>query len=477
VYRSISNRSAFGKSRRVGFRPRPARGAITPFIAMAVILMMGMLGVCIDLTRDFEAARQLKFAAQSAALYGLSLSANTDGTYSQNTAINNIQTGIITAGNNAWNVAQFGPPNNIVSGTPQSGVSSEPVAFAAADVQFVNNALDPTEFFVQLTARRQGADALQQYFLPLLYTSFNGPAPQSVRTLSTHRVVEVLGQPATRIGAGAPLTSQAGSREFELKGFATLPLAISYNQFAALTNPALTNSAYTIDLVTANTTGSAVAAGHIKGCLVNVSTTGNPASFYGTATGATPTNQLLGLLNYFGAQTTQQTIAPAVVERGSSLFAFDPAQWTAAQQSSVAQALATVQRINPRGIYILPVLQNDPNFANGAVGPNQVIGFAHLQINGFTSANGVPSSVAISIVDTTGNSLSVPVRNSTSAIMASITIPAGTSQLMPPPPATTATLSDPFLPRTYDPNANTVSMRPRGIVMAPALSPRQLAAF
>jgi hypothetical protein len=477
VYRSIRNRSAFSKSRRVGFKPRPARGAITPFIAMSVILMMGMLGVCIDLTRDFEAARQLKFAAQSAALYGLSLSVNADGTYSQNTAINNIQTGILTAGNNAWNVAQFGPPNNIVSSNPQSGVSSEPVTFAAADVQFVNNTLDPSEFFMQLTARRQGADALQQYFLPLLYTSFNGPAPQSARTFSTLRVVEVLGQPATRIGAGAPLTAQPGSREFELKGFATLPLAISYNQFAALTNPALTNNAYTIDLVTANTVGGAAAAGHIKGCLVNVSTTGNPASFYGTATGAAAVNQLLGLLNYFGAQTPQPTIAPAVVERGSSLFAFDPAQLTAPQQAAVAQALTSVQQSSPHGIYIIPVLQNDPNFANGAAGPNQVIGFAHLQINGFTSANGVPTSVAISISDTAGNSLSVPVRNTTSAIMASITIPTGTTQLMPPPPANSALLTDPFFPRTYDPNANTVSVRPRGIVMAPALSPRQLAAF
>jgi hypothetical protein len=473
VSRSGNTRSKLGQSRSACVSSRPAKGAITPFIAMAVILMMGMLGVCIDLTRDFETNRQLKFAAQSAAIYGLSLSTNIDGSYSQGTAMNNIQNGIAAAGNNAWNVAEFGPPSNVVSSTPLAGQSSEPVTFAASDLQFVNNTLDASEFFLQLTARRQGADALQQYFLPLLYTSFNGPAPQSVRTCSTLGAVEVLGQPATRIGAGAPLTSPAGSPEAQFAGFATLPLAISYTQFAPLTAPTLANTAYTIDLVTSNTVSAPLAAGHIRGCLVNVSSAGTGASFYGGAAGTAAVNQLLGLLNYFGAQTAQPTIAPAVVERGSLVGAFDPAQWTAGQQSSITQALQQLpQNGNPKSIYIIPVLAADPSFANQPIGPNQVVGFAHLQINGFTIANGVPTSVAVSITDQSANSLSVPVRHATSAIMASI--PAGTVNLMPAPPVSTTAVVDPFLPRTYDPIANTVSVRPRGIVMAPALSPRQI---
>ncbi len=472
MYRSVDHHNQL--ARRQPGHTRRADGAITPFIAMAVILMMGMMGVCIDLTRDFETARQLKFAAQSAAIYGLSLATNTDGTYTATAAMNNIQNGILQAGNNSWNVAEFGPATNAVTSNPKPGIASEPVTFAAGDVQFVNNPLDNSEFFLQLTARRQGQDALQQFFLPLLYTSFNGPAPQSVRTVSTHRVVEVLGQPATRIGAGAPLNSAAGTRESQLAGFAALPLAISYNQFAPLTNPALTNTQYTIDLVTSKSAG-AVAAGHIKGCLVNLSSTANGATVYGGATGTTAVNQLLGLLGYFGAQTGQPAIAPAVVEMGSALFAFDPAQWSAAQQRAIAQALAP-NNFRP-GLYIIPVLANDPNFgAVGVTGPNQVVGFAHLNLTSFTIANGVPTQATVLISDPLSGSYSVPVRNATAAIMSSI--PTGSLTLMGSfLPANTGLVSDPFLPRTYDPVANTVSIRPRGIVLAPALSPRQIPAF
>jgi hypothetical protein len=472
VYRSNKNNSSFARKRRFGSSARRSRGAITPFIAMAVILMMGMVGVCIDLNRDFETARQLKFAAQSAALYGLSLTTNINGTYSPTTAMTNIQNAVQETGNNAWNVAEFGPVNNSVTSNPQAGISSKPVTFANTDVQFVANPLDPTETFVQVTANRHGADALQQFFLPLLYTSFNGPAPQSARIVPTHRVVEVLGEPATRIGAGAPLNSPIGSREAQLAGFATLPLAISYNQFAALTNPALTTNTYTIDLVTSQSNG-ATAAGHIKGCFVNVSSTGNGAVVYNSAQGNKAVNQLLGLLSYFGAQSAQPTLAPAVVERGSFLNAFDPAQWTAAQQKSISQTLTSLLQVHSNGApFIMPVLQTDPSFvAVGQTGANQVVGFANLTILSFASANGVPASVTVSIAP------SIPVRNATTAVMASVTNPAGVSQLMPAPPASTAGVIDPFLPRTYDPIANTVAVRARGIVMAPALSPRQVPTF
>ncbi len=427
---------------------RNNNGAVMPFVAMLVILMLGTLGFAIDLMRSFETVSQLQFAGQTAGLYGLSLATNPDGSYSLSSAQSNILAAIGTTSSNNWNSAQCGPVN---------GIWSEPVSFAQSDITFPTNPLDATEFFVDLTARRQGNDALQQFFIPLLYTSLTKVGvPTSVQTMSTFQTTEVIGQPASLIGPGAPLGSLAGTAAASLVGFAAFPLAISNAEFNTVANPSQTGTSYTIDLVS-STVGGMNSPTHIQGCLVNVGTFGSSTSYYGNAQGTLAISQLEGLLGYFIGVQSANTIAPALVEQGSQLNAFDPANPAfIANQSTITQVLSNPQLLNK--FYIFPVLATDPSFTS----VNTVIGFAWLQLNKVNITAG--SGTTISMTVTIGQS--IPVRNACS--IAGLTeIPTSFGSAMP------ASVY-PFTPRKWDSQSNGVSIRPRGVVLAPALSPRPL---
>jgi hypothetical protein len=429
-----------------------------PFVAMSLCLLLITAGISVDLMRAFECIHQLEFGAQTAALYGLSYSTNPNGSFSTGQAQTNILGAISVVANNAWNVAQAGA---------QNATGSKPVNFAPT--QFVPNPLDPTEFFVQVTAQCIGANALQPFFIPLAYVGISGGIPAPVQQESLSSTVEVLGQPATRIGYGAPLGSAPGTRAGDLMGFATLPIAISNVQFAPITAAGQTTTTYTIDLVTSTSaeyTGPAPA-GHIKGCLVNVAGTGNGNNFYGPAQGEIGIDQLEALLTYFGATSDQQAIAPAVVEQGSSLSGFDAANANnpPADVQELYNALSTLPappNIAAPHAYIIPVLAQDPSFTAN----NQVVGFAYLNLD--TAFVQATNSTTLNTL-TVDIATSVPVRNASSATGYS-SIPGNTGNLMPAPLP-----GSPFLPRTVDPTSNGITIRPRSIVLAPAVSPRQLA--
>jgi hypothetical protein len=452
-------------------------GAVMPFVAMALCLLLITAGICIDLMRAFETVHQLEFGAQTAALYGLSLSTNAlTGSYSTAQAQTNILTAIAQVADGAWNSAQSGPQNGFLPG----GIWSSPVTFGPT--QFVTNPLDPTEFFVQVTAQRTGMDALQQFFIPLAYVGLppNGGIPPQVQTAALYSTVEVLGQPATRIGYGPPVGSAPGTRAGALYPFAALPIAISNQQFAAMAiptnNPA--QAGFTIDLVTSTSQeySETPPPGHVKGCLVNVAGTGSGsgANFYGPAVGETAIEQLEGLLSYFGAVSEQQPIAPALVEAGSSqLSAFDPANASNTSDPDInttqlLNVLATLPTVNAANIainYIVPVLANDPSFTAN----NTVVGFAYLQLAApFVESSNTNTLNTLSIT----MAPSVPVRNASSATGFS-SIPGNTGNLMLTPPF--PPLPPPFQPRFVDPTTNGVTQRPQGIVLAPAVSPRQIA--
>jgi hypothetical protein len=435
---------------------RGQRAAVMPFVAMSVCLLMVTAGISIDLMRAFQTVHQLEFGAQTAALYALSLTTNPGGSYSPTSAQSNIQNAISVAQSNNWNYAQAGP-----AGSPFTSTSPWNLPVTFSTVAFVPNPLDANEFFLQVTSQRSGIDALQEIFLPLAYVGLTTTsAPPGVQQVSPSSTVEVLGQPATRIGAGAPLNSLPGTRAFDLMRSATLPLAISNVQYAQIAPPAQPNVPYTIDLVASNQTEytQPPPRGHIKGCLVNDASTGTLGSYYGNGQGNVAINQLEGLLGYFGAKSGQQSIAPAVVEAGSQLNAFDPA-FLGARQSEVYGILATLPLLSPQNpqspqFYILPVLQSDPSFTS----QNVVVGFAWVRLQ-------VTYSGVLTITCTLGDS--VPVRNASSATGFS-SIPGNTTNLMPP-------ATKPFLPRYVEQNSNGVFPRYRGMVLAPAVSPRQLA--
>lgn len=421
-----------------------------PFLAVFSILMLGTLGISIDLMRDFETVHQLEFAAQTIAFYALSQMSTPNGSYSINNAENNILNAVSYANGFNWNYAQSGPQGSVT----KTAAWSTPVTIEQGDVQFVANPLDPNEFFLDLTARRTGPDALQQLFTPILWTNFSGKAPASVTTLTTHYTVEAIGQPATRIGAAAPLNSQSGTRAAQQVGFATLPFAIGYPEFLAFSQSS--QQTQTVDLVSSTSQGNA---NDLKGCFVNVASSGTSSNYYGAGQGNTAINQLEGLLNYFGADAQQPTLLPAAVEAGSQLSAFDPADPVlASRMSELASALSPIAGY--AGYYIVPVLQNDPQFGAN----NQVVGFARLNLT-FNIANGQIKSVIAKIGDANDSVGSITMENASSATgyLTTTTTP-GTSP-MPQPPAL-------FSPRSWDQSSNGVTVRPRGIVLAPALSPR-----
>lgn len=441
------------------------RGSIMPFLAVSFILFLGTVGIASEMTRIFETIRQLEFAAQVAALYGNSLAVNNDGTYSVNNAQGFIQNGVLTAGNNLWNIAQCGPSNNIfASGGLSSGnIWSEPVAFASSDIQFVSNPNSGNEFFTQVTARREGNDALQQFFLPLFWLYSNNigsrlPAQQFKADLV--KTIEVIWQPALRIGAGIPPAGQ--SNVVAGTAWTALPLAISNQEFALAANPGQSTTTYTINLVSPATTG--IANGNsINGCLVNLAVgTGTGNNYYASASGNQAISQLISLLNYF-VPGNQQFLLPAMLEIGSQLQAFDPT--ASAFVNAQNQIYATLAKLPINRFYLIPVLANNPNFSTS----NTVVGFARLYLDSVnTSTNPATGQNTVNSL-TIDIGESIPLPNAASLGHGYSDIPGNNNNVLPLPVA-------PFAARTLDTNTNGISVKPRGIVMAPAISPRQVIA-
>jgi len=330
------------------------------------------------------------------------------------------------------------------------------VQFASGDITFPGNPADGTEFFLRVRAVRDGSDALRLVFLPLIY-AYNAmlglPMPPGIETASPCRVAEVIAQPATRIGRGAPRDAASGTRAAEVAGFATFPIAISNQQFVTAADPAGAINTYTIDLPQSNQAMPPLQPGHMRGCFVNVTYAGG-ADYYGTGQGNLAIDQLNHSLQYFHNGFVAQAIPPAVVERGSRLFAFDPAD--PVFQSRRGDVLAQA-RLIPAGSYcIVPVIRNDPSFSQ----TNEVVGFARLRLRSLTDPAGTAFNISFDITE------SVPVRNASFANGVAAVPTFGSNVLPPPVP--------PFIERRHLPQSDGIEPRSRSIVMAPALSPRAI---
>jgi hypothetical protein len=432
---------------------RANRGSVLPIVTFSLLLVVAFLGLAFDVTRNFLAVRQLQFAAQSAALYGLSFATNPDGTYRDEEARNNVLARVLAAGSDgadAWNRAPAGPQG---AGSPWFSA----VRLAAVDVTLVNNPNpdDSSEFFVRVAARRDGSDALTMLFMPALYAMnrlLGQPMPEAAGRASPCRVAEVLGQPASRIGAGAPLDASPGTRAADMARFAALPLALSNEQFAQAASTAEIRLTYAVDLVSSSSASQPARPGHIKGAFVNIAKARGTPAYYGEGQGDAAIDELVGLLDYFGEG--RHALAPAAVERGSMLAAFDPAHPEfVARKTEIVGALSRLPLNRP---YTIPVVRNDPGFSSG----NEVVGFARFNlVQGVESGSG-DFALTLQAAE------SVPVRNASFANGARLAGAAGTAKL----PAPVA----PFQARTWLVDSNGVSARPRAVVLAPSLSPRLL---
>jgi hypothetical protein len=414
---------------------RKQSGSVTLFVIVSLSLFFFMLGVSIDMMTEFEAINRLEFAAQSAALYGLSLVTDTNNGYQMASSQQRVANAIVN-NTQLWNTAPLGPKNG-----------QGAVLFAASDVQPIANPAEAAgpnqEFFLQVTARRGGENALTAFFLPLLYINFNQTKPPpGVSTMSPYKTVEVIGQPATRIGPGAPLNAQLDSRAADLAGFATFPLALNDTQFEQYAKSA-TSTSLPVDLVASFT--SKAQANHVQGAFVDLSS--NPGGATGFGSAGSTTN-LQDILRYF-AHNQAQNLPPSAVERGSELSIYSLTGIS--QSQTVSQIRTTIASRAGIPLY-LPVMQGE-----------QVVGFARGTLAYTQLATGTPPfALALTLAS------SLPSRNASSATGYSSNSSTH-STLMPAPP-----IGSVFQPRSVNFTNNLLSTRSFGVVLAPSLSPRTL---
>lgn len=433
--------------------PRIAGGSVLPFIAFSMAVVVASVAFSIDLTRNIVAVRKLQFAADAAGLYAYAHAVSPDGTYDASSANSNMMAALGDPNGSSsapWNDAPVGPQS-------LQGPWNTSVTIDSTDVAFVQNPADQQETFLRLTTRRQGADALKQFFAPAMnaFASVGSSnATVSNTTVAPFRTAEIVGQPACRVGAGAPRTGPTTS---PLAGFATFPLALSNVQFQPASSVSETNKNYIIDVVSSQNLSPSASPFHIQGSFVNDGSSGGGLTYYGDGQGNQAIDQLISLFKYFYAQPDSAAVLPQIVERGVQIPAFDTANATfLTRKQAVVNALSQVQ---VGTTLILPVVAKAPASFPSSV---QVVGFARMSVVRLVNPARNDFAITLRMED------SVPVPNATCANNL-VAIPQQSGAVMP------AAVS-PFQNRSYQSNTNSLSVRPRGVLMAPALSPRDLKA-
>lgn len=427
---------------------RNQSGAIMPFLVFCVLIIAAFLALSVDIMRNVKAVNNLSFAAESAALHAYSLFTDSNGSYTAADADARMRSALQTSGgaaDSAWNTAPSGPADYTI-GPFNSGVT-----FAGGDARLVTNPADNSEVWLQVTARRQGADALRMMFLPMVLAmnaSGGENLPQNAYQVEPWRTCEVVGQPASRIGPGAP--HGTSGRAAELSNHAVLPIGITLREFQLLASPSETRTRYQVDMQASASPafGQPADAGHLRGYFVNITADGS-SDYYGAGTGNRAIDQLIGTLDYFG--TSSNAVLPAAIERGGRLAWYDQSDVSVQQRKQ--QILAALQRL-PARTYTFPVLRNDPQI--GA--RNEVVGFARLRLVQAVNTAATDYNLVVDVAD------SVPVRNASSAT-GTASIPPLTQAALPAPVA-------PFLPRQMIVDSNALEIRPRAVALAPAVSPR-----
>src|SRR5881396_807438 len=118
------------------------RGVVIVWFALFMLLMLGFIALGIDVAKLMTTKTQLQNAADAAALAGASAVDPTNGHILPDTALVRAQ---LAASQNKAFINQ-----------------SEPVALAAADVQFIDNDK------IKVTARREGGNSVVVHFAKVL---------------------------------------------------------------------------------------------------------------------------------------------------------------------------------------------------------------------------------------------------------------------------------------------------------------------
>lgn len=468
---------------------RRTRGAVLPLVAFIIVLGVAFMAFSVDVMRTAYASSAVRYGAEAAALGAFSASlTRPEQIFNRSQAEANIRQTINQASgvidNFAWNSAPYGPD----SSRQGAAAAESAIRFDASDVTIVNNpnTADSGDYFLQVRGRRDGSDALKLFFLPMIYAFSGGPSsgvsaglpgnavPPESRSASPHRLVEVIAQPASRIGAGVPRGNTSG-REQDLSGFATLPVALSNLQFRLLADPNAARSTASYRLILAPSVG-ALPANTIRGALVNLTRSSSSLNYYNDASSNASVNQLLNNLAYFSPAISNNEIPSALVERGSHLSAFNLSTSTSSSSSSSLFSSATVQqqlltqlqKLPVGRSYIFPVLASDPSFvASGLASAqgNEVVGFARLRL--LATPVVFDQTIALTVMLEPD---SVALRNASfanaRAVVPSNTSSGTSSNGMLPAPVM------PFSTRVLLSDGIGISTRPHSVVMAPSLSPR-----
>ncbi|MBX9696092.1 MAG: Tad domain-containing protein [Cyanobacteria bacterium] len=439
-----------GVKRHLGVsKRRSSIGSVLPLFVFLITLMVATLAFAADVTRTIYAGVRLQAAVESAALGALSYATNSDGSYSQSQAEQNITRVLGIAGGedgHAWNSAPSGPDTS-------SGISETEVRFNQQDIIFATNPADPQDLLLQLTGRREEQDSIALFFLPAIFASPSSVnrIPDEARRSRLFRVAEVISQPASRIGAGPPRDSAPGTRAAELSGSAVFPLALSNEQFQAA---ALSTDTPKSLMVEVERDAALLPSGTLlRGAFANVATTNGSNANHGGSNSDHDVSELIGLLRYFGSSQSGSVVAPGVVERGSFLNAFS----TRGQNllSRLSELKECLRAIPLNRVFIFPVVRTDPRET-----ANEVVGFARFRVVRWLDTDG-KISIILNGAD------SVPVRNATHD-HGHASFSTSPDHMLPPP-------VPPFSDRYLLADGQSISARPRAVAMAPSLSPRTLA--
>lgn len=426
-----------------------------PLVIFSLAVTIAMLAVSVDVMRTAYCTSLLQNAAQSAGLHAIYGAFSDDGELKPGQSADNIAQALSQpngASGAPWFQAPAGPSDD---GT----IVQTPVIFSSSDLSVSTiNPDNAGDLLLSLKAKRDGSDALKLKFLPIIYgfgSLFGQSAQPGIDRASPYRVAEVCLQPATRIGGArsdnnGPVQSSFASPRI----CASFPIALSNNQWQTAAQPSQNTLLYNIKIAGTKHSNQA-AGGEINGCFVNITRTGG-SEFYGDAAGSQAVSQLFDNLAAFSGDSP--FALSASVEKDSRISAFDAdAQAFTSRAQQITTRLNKLINMAPARFYILPVLESDP-IINGK---NRVIGFARMRL---AKATFDPDDSSIKLQMEIGQAR--PMANASVGTQVAAIPQLGAAFIQAAQSGTV------FSPRVFSQNG--LSALPRGIVMAPALSPRAI---
>lgn len=449
-----------------------------PLVVFSLLLLFAFMALSIDVMRQFYSIERLRYAARAAALDILPFACLDGAGNPDNVAVCN-PTGDMQA-NTSVNLnmalARDGGPNaagaQVNTAPAGSAVDSsrpadQPVLIDSADIRSAaatdDELTDKSELVLRVMARRNGGDALQMAFMPVLFAVTGGAVPPEARRRDQAGLAEVIGQPATRIGAAVPEGATAVRNQAIYRGrLATFPVGLEYADFvgalpAAAAAPPVV-SVRVVDPGAASPPSSGTTL--LRGYFLNDSAGSNVSGYYSDARTPPRFDELIGLLRYFdrsaGPPVPQAVRYPRAVESGVSLDCFN-STITSFNNNDLRSVVSSLASTALNRCFILPVVEHAAGQPSSQI---SVRGFSWLKLRGVSELSPGVWNFAFEINE------SMPLLNC-SCTGGMRSIPAVSGQRMAAPPT-----NGPFHMRRLLSGGNILEPRSRGVVLAPAVSPR-----